>query len=146
MSPVLASPHIQKDTKLRPFLTPAGNSCKTQAWRQAPPLPPGDVGAAAPLSPGGYPLWGFPFGNTWAVDGGKTKTSWAPVGTATTKGGPVSPEGARGSTAKERFLQAQTLVFWRSRCGAAEMNPTGNREVVDLIPGLAQGFQDPALL
>ena len=30
-------------------------------------------------------------------------------------------------------------------CGAAEMNPAGNHELVRLIPGLAQGVKDPAL-
>ena len=32
-----------------------------------------------------------------------------------------------------------------SRCGAAEMNPTGNHEVAGLIPGLAQSVKDPTL-
>ena len=33
-----------------------------------------------------------------------------------------------------------------SRHGAAEANPTRNREVADLIPGLAQWVKDPVLL
>ena len=31
-----------------------------------------------------------------------------------------------------------------SRLGAAKMNPTGNHDVVGLIPGLAQWVKDPA--
>ena len=34
----------------------------------------------------------------------------------------------------------------RFHCGPAEMNPTGNPEIVGLIPGLAQWAKDPALL
>ena len=33
-----------------------------------------------------------------------------------------------------------------SYCGAAEMNPTSNHEVVGSIPGLAQWVKDLALL
>ena len=33
-----------------------------------------------------------------------------------------------------------------SCCGAAEMNPTSNHEVVRLIPGLTQWVKDLALL
>ena len=33
----------------------------------------------------------------------------------------------------------------RSRCGAAETNPTSNHKVVSLIPGLTQWVKDPAL-
>ena len=36
-------------------------------------------------------------------------------------------------------------VFGSSRCGAAEMNLTRNREVVGSIPGLAQWVKDPVL-
>ena len=32
-----------------------------------------------------------------------------------------------------------------SHCGAAEINPTRNHEVVDSIPGLAQWVKDPVL-
>ena len=32
-----------------------------------------------------------------------------------------------------------------SRCGAAEVNPIRNHEVVDLTPGLTQCVKDPAL-
>ena len=34
---------------------------------------------------------------------------------------------------------------WSSHCGAAEMNPTGNHDVVSLIPGLAQWVEDPSI-
>ena len=33
-----------------------------------------------------------------------------------------------------------------SHCGAAEMNPTGNYEDADSIPGLIQWITDPDLL
>ena len=35
--------------------------------------------------------------------------------------------------------------FQSSHCGAAEMNPTRNNEVVGSIPGLAQWVKDPVL-
>ena len=35
---------------------------------------------------------------------------------------------------------------WRSLRGAEEMNPTRNREVEGLIPGLAQWVKGPVLL
>ena len=35
---------------------------------------------------------------------------------------------------------------WSSHCGAGEMNPTRNHEVVSSIPDLAQWVKDPALL
>ena len=38
------------------------------------------------------------------------------------------------------------FVFWSSCRGAAETNPTRNREVSGLIPGLAQRVKDLALL
>ena len=34
---------------------------------------------------------------------------------------------------------------WSSCCGTLETNPTRNREVVGLIPGLSQWVKDPAL-
>ena len=37
-------------------------------------------------------------------------------------------------------------ISWSSCCGAAEMNPTRNHEVVGLIPDLAQWIRDLALL
>ena len=33
-----------------------------------------------------------------------------------------------------------SFIFWSFHYGTAEMNPTGNHEVVDLIPGLASGL------
>ena len=35
------------------------------------------------------------------------------------------------------------IEYGRSRCGAAETNPTRNHEVAGSIPGLAQGVKDP---
>ena len=37
------------------------------------------------------------------------------------------------------------FYFWSSHCGAGEMNPTRNREVMRLIPGLAQWVKDLVL-
>ena len=34
---------------------------------------------------------------------------------------------------------------WSFHCGAAETNPTSNREVVGSIPSLVQWIKDPAL-
>ena len=36
------------------------------------------------------------------------------------------------------YVLAKLSAFWRSRPGAAEMNPTRNHEVVSLIPGFTQ--------
>ena len=36
-------------------------------------------------------------------------------------------------------------TFWSSPSGSVEMNPTTNREVAGLIPGLTQQVKDPAL-
>ena len=46
----------------------------------------------------------------------------------------------------ERINSIVTIFksFWSSCRGAAEMNLTGNREVVGSIPGLAQWVKDPA--
>ena len=38
------------------------------------------------------------------------------------------------------------VYSWSSCCGAVEMNPTRNHEVVSLFPDLAQRVKDPALL
>ena len=35
---------------------------------------------------------------------------------------------------------------WSSSCGTEETNPTGIQEDAGLLPGLAQGVGDPALL
>ena len=37
------------------------------------------------------------------------------------------------------------MTQWKQICGAVEMNPTGNHEVADSIPGLTQWVKDPAL-
>ena len=38
-----------------------------------------------------------------------------------------------------------TGINWSSSCGAVEINPTRNREVAALMPGLAQWVKDLAL-
>ena len=43
------------------------------------------------------------------------------------------------------IISCKDLDFWSSRPGAAEMNPTRNREVAGSIPGLAQWVKDLVL-
>ena len=44
------------------------------------------------------------------------------------------------------MCDSDVMEVWSSRCGAAEMNPTRNHEVVGLILGLAQWVKDLVLL
>ena len=44
------------------------------------------------------------------------------------------------------MIMQNSLVYGSSHHGAGEVNPTRNREVLGLIPGLAQRVKDPALL
>ena len=44
-----------------------------------------------------------------------------------------------------REVQIKTTMRWTSCCGAVETNPTSNREVAGLIPGLTQWVKDLAL-
>ena len=46
---------------------------------------------------------------------------------------------------KGRTEQLKSRHPRSSHCGAVEMNPTRNHEVVGLIPGLAQWVKDPGI-
>ena len=47
---------------------------------------------------------------------------------------------------KEERDKDQEKGSGRCRCGAAEMNPTRNHEVLGSLPALAQWVKDPVLL
>ena len=52
-----------------------------------------------------------------------------------------------GETLGEKNIRRVYLRirYWSSHCGAAEMNPTRNHEVVGSIPGVTQWVKDSVL-